>query len=145
MGWKWWKKATGLSSTFTNLGEGLEKRLEDAYSARMQTVEIRKDARWVRGAKGQALVLGDWRNEACEGTLFEAAGIMRTRDDVPQPKDPNRHPIYRFVNDNQLEITRRLYGTPDVSLYDFFVAQDELVLIDVTPDSPPTTRRSSTT
>jgi hypothetical protein len=123
-------------NTFTNLGEGLEKRLEDTYSARMQTVEIRKDAKWVRGAKGQSLVLGDWRNEVCEGMLIEAAGKLRTRDDVPQPKDPNRLPIYRFLNDNQLEITLRLYGDSRVSVYDFFVFQDELVLIDVTPNSP---------
>lgn len=122
--------------TFSHITEGVEKVLEDAYSARMQSVEVRKDAKWVRGEKGQALVLGDWRNEACEGMVFEAAGKMRTRDDVPQPKDPNRHPIYRFVNDNQLEITRRFYGTPEVSLYDFLVSPDERVLIDLTPNSP---------
>ena len=122
--------------TFSHNTEGVDKILEDAYSIRMQSSEIRKDAKWVRGAKGQALVLGDWRNVDCQGMLIDAGGKMRTRDDVPQPKDPNRLPIYRFVNDNQLEITIRLYGRDDVSLHDFFVSQDELVLIDVTPNVP---------
>lgn len=120
--------------TFSHLTETVDQVLEDAYSTRMQSSEIRKNAKWVRGAKGQALVLGDWRNVECQGMLIEAAGKMRTRDDVPQPKDPNRLPIYRFVNDNQLEITRRFYGDADVSLYYFFVSQDELVLVDVTPN-----------
>jgi hypothetical protein len=123
-------------SGFSNATEGLEKWLEDTYSARMQTLEIRRDTKWLRGAAGQAALLGDWRNEACEGMVIEAAGKMRSRDDVLQPKDSNRQPVYRFVNDDQLEITRRLYGDERVSLYDFFVFQDELVLIDVTPHSP---------
>jgi hypothetical protein len=122
--------------TFTHRTEGLDQLLEDAYSTRMQSTDIRKDAKWVRGAKGQALVLGDWRDADCKGMLIEAAGKMRTRDDVPQPKDPNRLPVYRFVNDNQIEITHRFYGRDDVSLHDFFVSQEELVLIDVTPNVP---------
>ena len=68
--------------------------------------------------------------------LFEAAGKLRTRDDVSQPKDPNQLPLYRFVNDNQLEITIRYYDDAEAFLYDFFVFQDELVLIDVTPNKP---------
>jgi hypothetical protein len=116
--------------------ETVDQMLEDAYSKRTQSVAIRKDPKWVRGAKGQALVLGDWRNVECLGMDIAAAGKMRTRDDLSQPKDPNRLPIYRFVNDKQLEITLRRHGDADVKLYDFFVAQDELVLINVTPNVP---------
>lgn len=123
-------------NTFTNLEPGFEKRLEGEYEARMRTGEIRNDPRWVRGAKGQVLVLGEWRNENCDGMVLGGAGLMRTRSDVSQPKDPDRQPFYRFVGDNQLEITRRFYGPSEVSTYDYFVAGDELVLIDVTPKSP---------
>ena len=122
---------------FTHIAETVDKILVDAYSTRMQSLDIRKDAKWVRGAKGQALVLGDWRNVECQGMLIAAGGKMRTRDHVTQPKDPNRLPIYRFVNDNQLEITSRFYGEDNVSLYDYFVSQEELALIDVTPNKPP--------
>ena len=50
-------------SGFSIATEGLEKWLEDTYSARMQTLEIRRDAKWVRGAAGQAALLGEWRDE----------------------------------------------------------------------------------
>ncbi len=113
---------------------------------------VRNDAKWVRGPKAREFLTGEWSDVYADGYVFGSDGKLKEVDqftfqimEIPNDMFAARPGLtFRVVDDNHLEIVTPspflpLPGQPPppayvdtrptVTAYEFYVNQDELVMI----------------
>jgi hypothetical protein len=136
------KRVDGFA-TFGGLSD-LNKLGED----RKIDAALRDDSKWVRGAKAREWLLGEWRDESTNGYLFGPGGKLSEVSTFPTIPG-QQQPTYRVLDDRYLEIITPspfapmpghpappafVNTQPTAHRYEYLVNQDELALIDATPN-----------
>ncbi|QJW94000.1 HEAT repeat domain-containing protein [Frigoriglobus tundricola] len=121
--------------------------LDKLNADRKQEAALRDDPKWVRGPTARERLLGEWRDESAAGYLFDRTGRLSALSMFPAL--PGAGPTYRVVDDRYLEIITPspfapmpghpappafVNTQPTVQRYEYLVNQDELALIDASPN-----------
>ncbi len=105
--------------------------LAEENEQRKKEEELRKNPKWVRGAKARTLLLADWRDKDANGYVFNAGEKLRHFDTLGMDQH-GKEGTFRILDDSHVEI---VYPPLHPSLkavpqrYEFLVNQDELMLI----------------
>jgi hypothetical protein len=135
---------------FFTFGGDMGHDLDQMNAQRKKEDAVRKDPKWVRGAQAQTLVAGEWRKDNIDGMTFGNDGILM-EDNSLAMMYRDKKITYRIVDDKKLEITYPSVFNPPPPVpgqppspfkfepvtrtFEYFVTQDELVLIEVTPNA----------
>lgn len=127
--------------------------LDKLAAVRKAEDAVRNDPKWVRGPRARGLVPGDWRNAEGSGLRFAADGKYKELDMFAFDR-PGKEPTYRIEDDAHLETTKpspfdpppppppghpappiTLTFKPTVRRFEYFVNDEELALVEVTPNA----------
>lgn len=130
--------------------------LDAEAAARKGEDAVRTDPKWVRGPNARGLLVGEWRTADAEGWEFRPDGRLRDVGMFGFATDrPGKEMTYRVLSDAQVETTKPspfdppppghpappITFKPTVQQYEFFVTDEELALIEVTPQAHGPARR----
>jgi DNA-directed RNA polymerase subunit RPC12/RpoP len=117
--------------SFNDLGIGVAG-IEAAYAERLKIRNVRRDTKWLRGARSHAAILGEWRDAQANGWVFAAGGKLKPLWSFFYGPHETQPPTYRFSDDKHLLITHPFGDMPADQTFEYYILGDELVLIDVT-------------
>jgi hypothetical protein len=131
-------------TTFADANFGHD--LDELNADRKKEAAIRNDKKWLHGVQVPALIPGEWRTENADAILFGTEVKFQENNAFTMTSD--KQPTYRVIDDKKLEITHpplfnnlptpagqpNLFKSePVVRKYEYFVNQEELALIEITP------------